>query len=68
MLLERTSIISGKTTYRDLDITQEQLNEWSNGAFIQDVFPNLSLSDREYIMTGITEDEWDTLMKEVEDE
>ena len=68
MLIERTSMISGKTTYRELDITQEQLDEWSNGAFIQDVFPYLSLEDREFIMTGITGDEWDTLMKEVDDE
>jgi len=68
MLLERTSMVSGKTTSRELDITQAQLDEWANGAFIQDVFPYLSLSDREYIMTGITEDEWDTLMKEIDDE
>ena len=64
MLIERTSMISGKTTYRELDITQEQLDEWKEGAFIQDVFPYLSIGDREFIMTGITEEEWDTLMEE----
>ena len=64
MLVERKSMISGKTTYRELDITQEQLDQWEEGAFIQDVFPYLSISDREFIMTGITEDEWDTLMEE----
>jgi len=68
MLLEKTSMISGKTTSRELDITQQQLDEWSEGAFIQDVFPYLSISDREFIMTGITEDEWDILIKEIEDE
>jgi len=68
MLIERTSMVSGKTTYRELDITQEQLDEWANGAFIQDVFPYLSISDREFIMTGITEDEWDILIQEVDDE
>ena len=57
-------MISGKTTYRELDITQEQLDEWKEGAFIQDVFPYLSIGDREFIMTGITEEEWDTLMEE----
>jgi len=64
MLIERKSMISGKTTYRELDITQEQLDEWKEGAFIQDVFPYLSIGDREFIMTGITEEEWDTLMEE----
>ena len=67
MLIERKSMISGKTTYRELDITQEQLDQWEEGAFIQDVFPYLSIGDREFIMTGITEEEWDTLMEE-EDE
>ena len=64
MLVERKSMISGKTTYRELDITQEQLDQWEEGTFIQDVFPYLSIGDREFIMTGITEDEWDTLMEE----
>jgi len=68
MLIERTSMVSGKTTYRELDVTQEQLDAWSDGAYIQDVFPYLSISDREFIMTGITEDEWDILMKEIDDE
>ena len=35
MLIERKSMISGKTTYRDLDITQEQLDQWEEGAFIK---------------------------------
>jgi len=43
----------------DLDFTAEQLAEWKNGALIQDAMPNLSAADREFIMTGVTDEEWD---------
>jgi len=42
----------------DLDFTAEQLAEWENGALIQDAMPNLSAADREFIMTGVTDEEW----------
>jgi hypothetical protein len=31
---------------------------------IQDFLPNLDDDDREFILTGITPDEWDNLFKE----
>ena len=42
----------------DLDFTAEQLAEWKNGALIQDAMPNLSAADREFVMTGVTDEEW----------
>jgi len=42
----------------DLDFTAEQLAEWKNGALIQDAMPNLSPADREFVMTGVTDEEW----------
>jgi len=68
MLITRTSHLSGKTTERDLDITEEQLQRYLNGeGLIQTVFPNLSASDREFIMTGITDEEWDEAFLDDED-
>jgi hypothetical protein len=64
MKITRTSIISGVTTSRDLDITEAQLLAWKSGQFVQDAFPTLSASDREFFMTGITEEEWERLTKE----
>lgn len=67
MELTRTSIATGKIHTMELPITPEQLEEWRNGRLIQDVFPNLSKDQREFIMTGITAEEWDALFSEEEE-
>jgi|ADurb_H2B_03_Slu_FD_contig_21_2767912_length_467_multi_5_in_0_out_0_1 hypothetical protein len=67
MEITRKSMMSGIVRTRDLPITAEQLIAWERGVHAQDAFPNLSAGDREFIMTGITDEEWDTL-KEPEDE
>ena len=48
----------------DLDITEEQIQKWQQGELIQNAFPNLSASEREFIKTGITDEEWDLAFKE----
>ena len=32
---------------------------WANGALVQNAFPNLDADDREFIVSGITPEEWD---------
>ena len=62
MNITRTSPVSGKTITLDLDITQEQMNDYlDQGALLQDAFPDLSAADREFIKTGITNEEWDNI-------
>jgi len=58
MLIKRTSLVSGKTHIVEIDVTPAQITEWQNGALIQDVMPDLSPTDREFLMTGITDVEW----------
>ena len=59
MLIKRTSILTNITREIDLPITQEELDHYVNsGILIQNAFPNLTAFQREFIMTGITEDEW----------
>jgi len=58
MLIKRTSLVSGKTHVVEIDVTPDQITEWKNGALIQDVMPDLSPTDREFLMTGITDVEW----------
>ena len=60
MLVERTSNISGKTTTREIDVTEDQLVRYENReGLVQDIMPDISPDDREFIMTGITPEEWD---------
>ena len=58
MEITRTSIYSGITRSRLLDITEEQIEAYRNGALIQNAFPDLSDTDREFYLTGITRNEW----------
>lgn len=65
MILEKLSPISGKYHKMDLKITKEQLEDYYKGnKLIQRAFPNLSADEREFILTGITPDEWEKLFKE----
>jgi hypothetical protein len=58
MIIERQSKVTGALHKRDIDITTEQLRRWKAGELIQDVCPHLTATEREFIMTGITEEEW----------
>jgi len=60
----RTSPLSGKTRVRNIDVTEEQWTDWESGTLIQDAMPHLSASDREFLITGITDDEWNEMHKE----
>jgi len=58
MQIKRTSPVSGITRNLDIDVTKEQLVRWEAGALIQDVMGHLNAADREYLVSGITDDEW----------
>lgn len=65
MLITKTSIFTGKVHQMDLPITQEQLDSYgTRDVLIQDAFPNLSPAQREFLMTGITPDEWNKVFGE----
>ena len=59
MLISKFSPISMKDHTREIDVTQSQLDRWKAGELIQNVMPNISADDREFLMTGITPEEWD---------
>jgi len=58
MLIRRQSRMSGKWHECEMPITNTQAEDYLSGALIQDAFPNLSDSQREFILTGITPIEW----------
>lgn len=67
MEVTRTSIVSGITRTKELDITTEQLTAWENGINIQNAMPHLSADDREFVLTGIIAEEWDRYFEEAEE-
>jgi hypothetical protein len=62
MKITRTSRISAETNVMEIDVTQEQLALWESGMLIQEAMPNIGSDEREFIMTGITPQEWDNAM------
>ena len=61
MRIAMKSMLTGNITTREIPGTDEQLAQWSQGALIQDVMPDVSADDREFIKTGITPEEWGRL-------
>ena len=59
MQITKASPITSKETSMEIDVTEDQIKAWENGQLIQNAMPNLSADEREFIMTGITPDEWD---------
>jgi len=59
MLIERKSILSGNVNVMDIDVTPAQIDAWEQGMLVQSAMPDLSADEREFIMTGITPNEWE---------
>jgi hypothetical protein len=67
MKVTRTSAFTGVTRTLDLNISEQKLQDWEEGELLaQDAFPNLDDEEREFIMTGITSEEWDAAFGEEE--
>lgn len=69
MLIKRKSVISGVENTRDIPVNPEDMIAWEAGAGnIQDLMPYLNDDDREFILSGITPEEWDNAFsEEIED-
>lgn len=65
MLIVRKSPFSGEVTTKEINVTEEQLSQWKDeGVCIQKAMPHLTPGEREFIMTGITPEEWETMFPE----
>lgn len=60
MVITRTSVF-GVTRSKDLNVTPEQISRWEQGELAQDVFTQLNASEREFIISGNTTEDWNML-------
>tara|TARA_R110001592_G_scaffold151652_2_gene378424 strand:+ start:827 stop:1027 length:201 start_codon:yes stop_codon:yes gene_type:complete len=58
MLVGKRSMMSGTLNEMNIEVSEKQITLWQEGALIQDVMPDLSADEREFLMTGITPSEW----------
>lgn len=77
MRVTRTSPISGVEHTMDLpNLTEEKFHQWNEvlendeqPPLIQQFFPELTDSEREFLLSGITPEEWEEMfLREEEDE
>lgn len=57
MIVKRLNVLTGKVNEMDLDVTVEQIQEWQKGALIQEVMPHLSVTEREFLISGMNAEE-----------
>jgi len=62
MIITKKSQLTGEEHSMNLDVSQDQMTRFYNrketGEYVQTIFPNLNPEEREFILTGITPDEW----------
>ena len=71
MIVVNRSTYSNKIHSMNMDISEAELLRWCEGVprlKIQDAFPNLTPDEREFLMTGIIQEEWDTLFPPEDEE
>lgn len=68
MKVTRTSTITGITRTLELNCTEVQLVDWACGKLAQNAFPQLTPDEREFIISGVTPDEWNAAFGTEDDE
>lgn len=62
MQITKRSPLTGKDNTLDLPITEAQLNSWKRGeGLIQNIMPDLTPDQREFLISGSTPEDWATL-------
>jgi hypothetical protein len=69
MQIKRKSVISGIVRELNIPVNPDDYAAWQAGhGNIQDMMPYLNERDREFILSGITKDEWNSAFQELHDD
>jgi len=70
MNITKISSLTGIEHTLNINITEDELlrveNRRNSTELIQNIVPNLSMEDREFLMTGITNEEWIRVFGEID--
>ena len=70
MKITKISQLSGKENTMNIEVTQYEMirieNRYNSKELIQNIVPHLTMEEREFLMTGITSEEWDNTFGEEE--
>ena len=68
MKITRSSSLTGETATKEIDVTAAQIASWEGGELAQNAFPNADSDEREFIMTGYTDYDWNAMFGGIDDE
>ena len=66
MKVTKKSPHSGNINTMEIPVTDKQLETWQSGTLIQNAMPNLTPDQREFLMTGLTPEDWTEMFGEGE--
>jgi hypothetical protein len=58
MLVTRKSPVTQRENTLEIPVTPEQLLRWQSGELIQKAMPGLTADQREFLMSGMTAEDW----------
>ena len=61
MQITKISTLTQKEHTMEVPCTQEELDNFNAGMHIQNAMPNVSAELREFVLSGITPEEWDCM-------
>lgn len=65
MIINRKSVLSGISHSKNIPVNPDDYAAWKSGlGNIQELMPYLNEDDREFILSGITPEEWDSAFSE----
>lgn len=64
----RISPYDNQTNRIVLPINEEQYTKWCNGMLIQNAFPHLTVEEREFILTGLVDEQFEKFLGVGEEE
>ena len=69
MNITKISSLTGIEHTLNINITEDELlrveNRYNSKELIQNIVPNLTMDEREFLMTGITHEEWIRVFGEI---
>ena len=70
--MKKTSPLTGKENTMDIDITEDELYQIENRRMldkkIQDIIPHIPKDQREFLMNGYTNEDWEAMFGKEEDD
>ena len=64
MIFVRKNPFTGAIIEREIDVTAAAVAAWEDGELIQNAMPDVSPSDRDFILMGITQEDWEEFLSE----